>query len=56
MNEPTKEPVLDNPVKTSASNQRGFSVIELLFAASTIAATIAAVAMTDPKIPKTAGD
>jgi len=55
MNE--KQTLADNPIKSSTDdNQRGFSVIELLFAASTIAATIAAVAMTDPKIPKSAGD
>jgi len=56
MNEPTKEPVLNNEVRPSASNQRGFSVIELLFAASTIAATVVALAVTNPKIPKSAGD
>jgi len=56
MNEPTKEPVLNNEVRPSASDQRGFGVIELLFAASTIAATIAAGAIAAPKIPRLSAD
>ena len=36
MNEQTKEPVMDKPVRLSASNQSGFSIIELLFAAAMI--------------------
>ena len=54
-----KQTGVDNPIKSSTDdNQRGIGVLELLFAASTIAATIAAVAMTvpTPKIPRTAGD
>ena len=57
MNEPTKEPVHDKPIKPGVSdNQRGFGVIELLFAASTICATIAALSVPNPKIPRTASD
>ena len=58
MNEPRKETVKNRPTKPrDSANQRGFGVIELLFAASTICATIAALGVpTSPKIPKSASD
>ena len=37
-------------------NQRGISVLELLFAATTLAAAVLIGAMSEPKIPKGMGE
>ena len=51
MNKPSK------PTKPNANeNQRGISVVELLFAAATLGAAILVAAMTDPKLPRMQGD
>ena len=48
---------MKKPTKpTTNDEQRGFSVIELLFAATTLAAAILIGAMNEPKIPKAMGD
>ena len=48
MNRPTKP--------TTSEQQRGISIIELLFAVATLGTTILVVAMSDPKIPRALGD
>ena len=56
MNKPTKQ-VKDKPVKPNTSNrQRGFGVIELLFAASTLGTTLLVAAMNSSKKPPAQGD
>ena len=47
---------MNNAPKPDNDEQRGVGVIELLFAVATLGATVVAIAVTSPKIPKAAGD
>ena len=52
---PTKpENKADNPI--TRDKQRGFGVVELLFAATTLGSTVLVAAMTYVKRPQLAGD
>ena len=49
--------VMNKPPKpTTKDEQRGFSIIEVLFAAANLGATILVAAMSEPKIPKSQGN
>ena len=53
----TQGTLLDKPGKPiNTDNQRGISVIELLFAASTIGAAVLVMATSGPKLPPANGD
>ena len=56
VNKPNK-PMRDKPGKPiNSDKQRGISVIELLFAASTIGAAVLVMHLGGPKLPPTNGD
>ena len=55
MNKPTNP--MNKPTKPVAGdNQRGFGVVELLFAATTLGAAVLVAAMSGAKRPFTGGD
>ena len=56
MNKPNK-PMRDKPGKPiNTDRQRGISVVELLFAATTIGAAVLVMHLSGPKLPAGAGD